>query len=144
MSSESSSPSPVVHVTDELTAPVADGTFMITVAEALPPGASVPNVQVASPDDVVHEPEELTLTMVNPDGAGASSVVFGSERDVPFVNVVSYATVVPAVTGFGEPESVAVAVPLGCAAAGAALARTARRAMSRAKYRRMQAPCHNR
>jgi hypothetical protein len=116
---------------------------MITVAEALAPGASVPNVHVASLADVVHEPDAVTLTMLNPAGAGASRVVFGSERDVPFVNVVSYATVVPAVTGFGEPESVAVAVPVGWAAAGAAATRTAARAMSRVKDRRMQAPLHN-
>jgi hypothetical protein len=75
-------------VTDELTSPVADGTFMITVAETLAPGARVPKVQVASPADVLQEPEELTLTMLNPAGAGASRAVFGSERDVPFVNVV--------------------------------------------------------
>jgi hypothetical protein len=117
---------------------------MITVAEALAPGASVPNVQLASPDDVVHEPEELTLTMLNPAGAGASRVVFGSERDVPFLNVVVYATVVPAVTGFGEPESVAEAVPFADAAAGAGAARAAIRAMSRVKCGRMQPPCHNR
>src|SRR6185312_3030447 len=133
MSSESSSPSPV-----------ADGTFMITVAEALSPDPSGPKLHVASPADFVHEPEEVTLTMLNPAGAGASRVVFGSEWDVPLWKVVSYATVVPAVTGFGEPVSVAVAVPPEDPAAGAAATRTATRAMSRVKYRRMQPPFHNR
>ena len=88
MSSESSSPSLVVQVTDELTSPVVAGTLMITVAEALAPFASVPNVQVASPGDVVHDPEETTFTMLNPAGAGASRVVFWSGREVPLVNVV--------------------------------------------------------
>src|SRR6185312_5688267 len=77
MSSESSSPSPV-----------ADGTFMITVAEALSPDPSGPKLHVASPADFVHEPEEVTLTMLNPAGAGASRVVFGSEWDVPLWKVV--------------------------------------------------------
>jgi len=84
---------------------------MITVADALPPGASVPKVQLASPADVVHEPEEMTLWTLKPAGAGASRVVFCREREVPFVKVVEYAMVLPAVTGFGEPESVAAAVP---------------------------------
>jgi hypothetical protein len=102
----------------------------------------VPNVQVALPEDVVHDPDVMTLVMLNPAGAGASRVVCGSDREVPFVNVVSYATDVPAVTGFGDPESVAVAVPL--ADAGAAMARRAARAMRRVRGRRMEPPCHNR
>jgi hypothetical protein len=52
-----------------------------------------------------------TLRMLNPAGAGASSRASGSRLDVPFVNVVWYATVPPAVTGLGVPVSVADAVP---------------------------------
>jgi hypothetical protein len=59
----------------------------------------------------MHEPAETTLRMLNPAGAGASSRVFGNDLDVPFVNVVWYATVPPAVTGFGVPVRVADAVP---------------------------------
>jgi hypothetical protein len=115
---------------------------MMIVADALAPGARVPNVQVASPEDVVHEPDEMTFVMLNPAGAGASRVVCCTDWEVPFVNVVPYATDVPAVTGSGDPASVAVAVPL--ADAGTAMARTPARAMSRLKYRRTRAPCHNR
>jgi hypothetical protein len=117
---------------------------MMIVADALAPFASVPNVQVARPDDVVHEPDELTLATVNPAGAGASRVTFCSGWDVPLWKVVLYAMVVPAVTGFGEPESVAVAVPPWPADAGAAATRRATRAMSGVKGRDMQAPCQNR
>ena len=60
-SSSSWSPSLVVHVTDEPTEPGDEGTLMITVAEAVAPCASVPNWQVASPAEVVHEPAETTL-----------------------------------------------------------------------------------
>ena len=42
-SSSSWSPSLVVHVTDEPTEPVEEGTLMITVAETVAPAASVPN-----------------------------------------------------------------------------------------------------
>jgi hypothetical protein len=64
------------------------GTLMMTVAETLAPCASVPNWQVASFADVVHPPAETTLITLNPAGAGASSAVFCSDLDVPFVNVV--------------------------------------------------------
>ena len=84
---------------------------MITVAETVAPAASLPNWQVATLAEVVHEPAETTLRMLNPAGAGASSWVFWSDLGVPFVNVVWYATVPPAVTGLGVPVSVADAVP---------------------------------
>jgi len=42
-SSSSWSPSLVLHVTDEATDPVEEGTLMITVAETVAPAASVPN-----------------------------------------------------------------------------------------------------
>ena len=87
-SSSSWSPSLVVQVTDESTEPGDDGTLMITVAVAVAPCASVPNWQVASLADVVHEPAETTVRTLNPAGAGASSVAFCSDFDVPLVNVV--------------------------------------------------------
>jgi hypothetical protein len=87
-SSSSWSPSLVVHVTAEPTEPGDDGTLMITVAAAVAPCASVPNWHVASLADVVHEPAETTETTLNPAGAGASRVVFCSDFDVLFVNVV--------------------------------------------------------
>jgi hypothetical protein len=146
MSSESWSPSLVVHVTEELTGPIVEVTFMMIVAEALAFFGSVPKVQIASPDVVVHDPDELTLEMLNPAGAGAWSVVFGSAWNVWFVKVVLYAMVVPAVTGFGEPVSVAVAVPPlpWSADAGAAAARMAVRMMSGVRNRRMGPPCQKR
>jgi hypothetical protein len=87
-SSSSWSPSLVVQVTDEPTEPGDEGTLMITVADTVAPSASVPNWQVASPADVVHEPAETTCRTLNPAGAGASSWVFCNAFDAPFVNVV--------------------------------------------------------